>query len=152
MTWEDQRSGGGLKVYFNIPLGVQPYGIAKPGAGAFAPTLSSAGVPARGNTPSLEVTDGLGGAPAVLLLGAGPASKIALPLWDGTLLVSPATSIPFALDGSAGAPGEGSASLPFPIPDHAWTVGVNLNFQVILVDPAATFSLTMTGGLEMWIG
>ena len=88
-----------------------------------------------------------------MLLGVGSASQVAFPVFGGTLLVQflPVT-IPLLLGGTTGVAGAGSASLPVPLSTDPSTVGVNLNFQAWLLDAGASFGLSHTNAIEMWIG
>ena len=92
------------------------------------------------------MTGGLGGAAGALFLGK---SKIAQPLFGGTLLVVPTLSVPIGL---AGPPGAGSASLPLLIPNTESIIGVNINFQGVFLDAGAPQGVSMTNGVELWIG
>src|SRR5690606_25688859 len=84
--------------------GVNPcapfHGVGCPGSGGLAPRLHLTGCPAPGAQLLLAIEDGLGGAPALLLVAAQPA---ALPLGGGCLLnvMSPALAVgPLPLGGS----------------------------------------------------
>ena len=70
----------------------------------------------------------------------------------GTLLVQAATSTQLPLSGPANIPGVGSSSLLFAIPNWEGFVGVNLNFQMIILDAGAPFGLLMTNAVELWMG
>lgn len=98
-------------VQFNIPFGLQPYGSGSVGSGGQLPVLAGTGQPTPGEFVTLDVSNGLGGATAVLAIGALEASQISLPLLGGTLLVLPSLTVPFLLDGS------GAAALPLALPD-----------------------------------
>ncbi len=94
----------------------------------------------------LEVSNGGARAPGVFVFGFGPRSKSSIPLLGGTLLVSPvAEAIPFTLDRA------GQYSLEIPVPADASLLGFNLNSQAGLYDVFATFSISLTNGVETWI-
>lgn len=69
----------------------------------------------------------------------------------GTLLVLPWATSPLAPGGPAGISGGGCASLSLPLPAIPGLTGLNLNFQVLLLDPAAAPAISMTNAVEMWI-
>jgi hypothetical protein len=142
---------GRSDIYFNIPFGAQAYGGATRGAGGIAPALTVAGSVTLGSTVSCEVSDGLGSAAGAVLVGAGPASKVALSVLGGTLLVRPAVALPLVLGGPA-VPGGGSGSLPLAIPPAPAAFGANVNCQALFLDPGAAFLVSMSNGVELWIG
>lgn len=45
-----------------------------------------------------------------------------------------------------------SIDLPIAIPDDVGLIGGGLRFQALILDPGATGGLSMTPGLELWIG
>ena len=105
-----------------------------------------------GDAVSIKVSNGLGGAPGGMFIGVGPASKIVLPLFGGIVCVSPAVSLPIRLGGTPGTPGVGTASLPLVLPSTTSVIGVNVNFQAVFLDAGAPQGVSMTNGVEMWIG
>lgn len=154
VTWHDERNrGAGLEdIYFNVPFGALAYGDATAGTGGVAPQLAATGSITLGSSISVDVSHGLGGALGALWVGVGPSSKTSVPFAGGTLLVQPTVAVPLLLSGAVGVPGAGSSSLPLSIPSLPSLVGANLNFQAVFVDAGAAFGLSMTNGLEMWIG
>lgn len=141
--WEVDRNGPGCQ-----GLGA-PYGTGLAGLGGVVPTLGAVGCPDR-NTPwSLSVAATAGGTFGLLALGDGPAN---LPVFGGTLLVSPITaSFVFATSGAPGMPGVGGYNLPLLLNDPA-LVGVSLWFQAALLDAAAVEGFSLTNGLQVVIG
>lgn len=105
-----------------------------------------------GSTYSLEVSGGLGGTAGGIGFGFGRASQSSIPIVGGTLLVNPVDVwIPFVLDGVA-LPGAGSFSYDIPIPPlNVSLLGFNLNAQAGILDPGATFGISMTNAVEAWI-
>ena len=79
-------------------------------------------------------------------------TRTSVPLFGGTLLVLPVVSVPVALVGTAGASGVGSGALPLGIPNNPGLVGGTLSFQAVFLDSGAAFNLSMTNGVELWIG
>jgi hypothetical protein len=156
VTWEDDRNGED-DIYFDLALGFQPYGLGAPGSGGIVPTIGGSGEASIGGTFSIDVANGLGGTQGRLLVGTnGPA---AIPVEWGTLLVRPPLlRAPIRLDGPAGVPGAGAASVTFAVPNQLMLIGTRMNFQARFVDPGAERALgapaagvSFTGGLEAWI-
>jgi hypothetical protein len=152
VTWMDLRNGPVEDVYFNVPFGNLAYGPATAGTGGVLPQLEVSGSPTRGSSISLDVRQGVGAAIGALWIGAGPASKTSLPLLGGTVLVQPALAVPIALGGAAGVAGAGALTLPLSIPMLPALVGANLNWQALLLDAGAPSGVSMTPGVETWIG
>jgi hypothetical protein len=138
-------------VRFNIPHGVQPFGSGTPGTGGIEPSLRDTGATVLGSALDVQLEDGLGGAPAVWVLGV---TETALPLAGGTLLVDPTATLAFLLDGAPGGAGAGGGSITLPMPNIYTTGAVGMKFllQAVVLDPAATDSLSLTAALELWIG
>jgi hypothetical protein len=103
------------------------------------PTLASTR-PVIGQTMTLSIGNSRGAAtPAVLL--AGP-TKASLPIFGGTLLVTPLITIAINVASPTG-------SLPVGVPNSMGLVGSPFNFQVVEVDPGAPVGLSFTPGLEV---
>ena len=153
VVWKDARfhTKDHSDLFFNIPLGVQPYGTGLAGSGGFTPLSMGSGLPTLGSTISIDLSDGLGGASGGLLPSfQGQAS---IPVFGGILLVQPPlTPIPITLGGGAGIPGGGTFSLPVSIPISPSLVGLRVNVQAMFLDSGASGGVSMTGGLEVWIG
>ena len=113
------------------------------------PVLTASGFPTLGSTFSVDVSNGLGGAAAALLVGTARASA---PLLGGTVLVAPTLAPPFLLGGAVGVPGAGTSSRPIPIPNDTSLLGADLYFQVLVRDTGAILGFAFSNGLEMWIG
>ncbi len=128
---------------------VTAYGAGLAGSGGAVPALSASGCPDLGAAISVQVSDGLGGAPALLLVG-GEAD--ALPKWGGTVLVAPLLSLPLVLDGPAGVAGAGDANLAGGVPDDAALVGVAVFLQVLVADAGAPADVALSGGLQLEVG
>ena len=147
-VWVDDRTGD-FSAFFTILKGTQMYGDGTGGSGGVVPALTGSGVAGLGETVTLDVTDGVGGAAGALLLGAGKATT---PILGGTLLVAPVFAPPILLDGVAGSPGAGTTSLPLSLPASEAFVGASLFFQVLLLDAQAPQGVSMSNGVELWIG
>lgn len=130
---------------FSLPCsGAATYGAGCAGSGGFTPSLSITGCPAPGQPISINVTQGLGGSQALILVGVATS---AAPLGGGcTLLVQPTPlTISFPLGGAS--PGTGSASLPAVIPVGLPSITVYL--QAFVVDPAKATGFTASNGVSM---
>jgi hypothetical protein len=170
-TW-DQRDGDGNQVppgtyVFSVPdmccvpftvCGgcTQPpfkYGEVSYGTFGYWPRLDTAGgMPSPGNADfriTLEFC--IGGAPALMLVGAAPAAQV---YGWGSLYVAtapPFWTVPLVLGGEPGVPGAGALSLPAPIPPDAALLGVELYLQALVADPQGAGGLTHTQGLRLTI-
>lgn len=148
-AWTDGRNGL-PNVFFNIPAGLHRYGAGKPGSGGFVPSLDGTGPALLGETFNLESDNALGGANALLAISG---SRAAVPIVGGTVLVGvPLVSVPVVLDGQPGVPGDGNLSLPVTVPDFEPFVGVPLFFQLLPLDPGASWGVSMSNGVELWMG
>lgn len=146
-VWSDTRNGEG-DVFFVLPLGIQPYGSGTPGSGGFTPALSGSGEVSIGGSLTIDVTDGLSGAPCALVFTlAGPAST-ASPF--GTILLElPWSSLPSMLVGSGA--GTGSASVSGPIPNNPSLLGLRVNVQAGVLDAGAVHGIALSDALEVWV-
>jgi len=139
-------------VYFDLALGFQRFGRGTPGTGGRVPTISGSGHTSTGATFTVHVANGRGGALGFLFVGTNGAAQK-----SGLLLVQPPLlHVPFTLDGTPGAPGAGSTSMAFPVPNDLTLLGTRLDFQARILDPGAPSRavgriVTLTAGLEAWI-
>jgi len=75
-----------------------------------------------------------------------------IPSVYGTLLLQPPWSwIGATLGGTPGAPGAGGASVTSGIPNELALLGLRVDFQEGVLDPAAMHHVPLTNGLELWI-
>jgi len=146
----DERNGS-PDIYFNIPFGFQTYGIGKPGSDGWVPQITGEGFATPGSPVWLDIGFGLGGASGVWL-GGDTGSKAALPYAGGTILVNSTVAMPFTLLGMLGVPSTGYLSQLLTVPNDAQLIGRDLYFQAVILDAGATFGVSFTNGLEMWIG
>ena len=126
------------------PTCLTQYGSGCPGSGGFVPTLDAAGCATAGSNITIQVSQGLGGATALLLLGA---TQAATPIGFGcTLNVSPVypAIVSFPLSGSGA--GNGTVSLFGPIPSG--TTGVTVVSQVFVIDPGTISGFAASNGLQ----
>lgn len=125
---------------------VNDYGAGCPGLGGFTPTLDFSGVLAAGEQVSLTIAGGLGGAPALTMIGvAGAATSIG---GGCTLLVAPTAPVAPLLLGGAG-PGGGTAVLSAILPASALLAP--LHVQTFVADTASPTGFSATGGLRVII-
>lgn len=142
-------SSGELRVY----SGLLTYGKGTSGSGALTPELSHAGgLPQLGkSTFSIELTQALGGAPGFLCIGTLAAQ---LPTAGGTFLIDPQGGLvvlPIVTNGSPGAAGDGSLSVPAPIPGAPAIAGITFRVQAAILDPAANSGVALTRGLKLFV-
>jgi hypothetical protein len=125
------------------------YGAGTPGAGGIVPHLQTSGGAPRGGNPNFtyQLSQGLGGAPAILAASLGSAS---LPIFGGVALIdftSIIATVPLALSGSAGAPGAGAASFKLPVAITPPLYGFTIYNQFVVFDPAAPAGFSMSEGM-----
>ena len=125
------------------------YGAGLAGSGGLVPTLGASGCPDVGATVLVQLGQGLGGAPALLLVGNAPASQ---PKWGGTLLAAPTLVVPLVLSGPSGTPGAGGATLAGTEPADAALIGAAAWWQALVADGAAPAGLALSPGLALVIG
>jgi hypothetical protein len=127
--------------------GRKQYGDGIAGMGSLIPTLGASGPFRVGSLTELVLTGGLGGSPAVLVIGDQPTN---VPFLGAPLYTNPVHLMPMALGGSVGQPGEGAWSLPFFVPP---TVnGLTIYLQAGVADPAAISGISRTNGLAVTYG
>ncbi len=143
-----QSNEGRAVVYYGTPCTTPSqttsYGAGKAGP-AGVPVLSSS-LPAIPGFPlDLAVSNGPPFASGLLIVGFAPA---ALPFDLGTLLVSPFSIVPIALNGS------GAFALSFPAPATAALCGFAVYLQAMAVDPGAVgfYHTVQTAGLSWTFG
>lgn len=125
------------------------FGNGLAGSGGFVPQLDGTDGPCSGGY-SLDISQGLGAAPAFLFAGVGTAPGM---LFGGDFYIDfalPFTIVPFALAGPPGVPGAGGVSLPGP--DVSAFAGLTFFVQVALADPGAVFGVSLTNAMEMKVG
>ncbi|MFO0981910.1 MAG: hypothetical protein U1E76_09245 [Planctomycetota bacterium] len=86
------------------------YGTGTPGSGGFTPQIGVTGATRLGNTITLDITQGLGGATAFLFVGIAPAS-IQGSGWTLLVLPGPGFHSPVVPPERSGVPGAGSIHL-----------------------------------------
>ena len=144
----------GFGVHSYVQSGGSSTGPGWPGTGGFVPLASTfGGEPYGGNAAfGLSLTNAAGGLSAILAAGDVPG-PVGLPGVPGaTLWVNPFLSSQLLLiEGmtSAGGPGQGSWSIPAPIPFTPSFAGVHVFAQFGIADPGAAGGLALSNGLRL---
>jgi hypothetical protein len=119
----------------------QRVGVGTPGTGGFVPRLKTIGGSYRlGNSSlRLRVTQGRGGAMALVMVGLapGPGGGVIggnLSLGASRDLLPPT---PIVLSGLAGMPGVGEGGMAFPLPDDPSLAGLTMRMGAVVFDPVA---------------
>jgi|GEM_PF-2006599 len=127
----------------------ESFGAGKAGSGGLVPQLNAQGFSTPGGLFELELSEGVGAAPGLFQMGVGRVE-------GGFLHVEAVLfELPIALSGQPGGLGAGSWALPLATPENAELVGLEVTFQVLLLDqgagtPAPT-KLAASNGLAMLI-
>lgn len=133
-------------VLAKCPGRVDTYGAGCAGSGGAVPALGATGCATTGSLLTITAGDALGGAPAILLFGAGAGAQ---PLLGCTLLVLPVlpVTLPVALSGSGA--GNGGFDLPLLLgpgfPALAFTT------QLFVLDAGGPAGLSASNGLALAI-
>lgn len=128
------------------------YGVGLAGSGGVVPLLgSSGGAPRLGNPNwTLELSQGLGGTTAALILGLAPS---ALPFKQGTVLVDiivlPSVILFVPLFGTPGVAGTGVLSLPLAVSTDPALAGLSTFWQFLAQDPGAPVGWSMSNGVQV---
>ncbi len=121
------------------------HGVGCPGAGGFVPQVHLRGCARPGESVTLEIEDGLGGAPAALLLGSGAGQ---VPAGGGCdLLVASVFPVPILLVLPGAGPGGGGFALTALLPASLPPVSVTL--QLFVADAAAAIGLSASNGATL---
>ncbi|MCB9876996.1 MAG: SUMF1/EgtB/PvdO family nonheme iron enzyme [Planctomycetes bacterium] len=148
-TGYDTTFGWGF-VNANSALRSIPYGVGLGGSGGFVPQLFAGGILCIGNVITTTVDRGLGGSVAVVCIGSTAA---AIPLFGGTLLVSPPLVLAtVGLGGSLGTPGAGSGTIDVSIPNSVSLANASVYLQAGVLDPATPQDIALSNGLQIRIG
>jgi hypothetical protein len=124
----------------------EAYGSGCAGSGDFVPTLYGKGCPGPGEAVSLLVGKGLGGAPALVLFGAGTAVQNVKGCPVQILPLLP-LSVLFTLPGAG--PGGGGLILSGTVPPS--TPVLDLYLQVLIADPGSAGGAAGTNPLRMHV-
>lgn len=128
-------------------------GTGGPGTGGSALLLGARGPFRVGEEIALRLRGGRGGAVGGLVLGLagaevqnafGPGQHLYLDV------LAPTLAVPIALDGTPGASGEGTLSIPVLLPPSLF--GAELHHQAAILDPAAPLGVATSNGLRLRYG
>ena len=101
----------------------------------------------------MQLADGLGGASAIVLIGA--PDGVGTPVAWGTFLLNPAlplvSSPVVPLGGTPGAAGQGNLSILAPVPNSASLAGVTVGLQYLAADPQSSGGASHSAGLVVTI-
>ena len=78
--------------------------------------------------------------------------KANAPVLGGTLLVDPIVIDSLILGGASGVPGAGIQNPTIALPNSPAFIGFSIFSQLLVLDPAAPGGLSMSAGIELWIG
>jgi len=137
----------GLEAFVLVPDsdgGFEVYGAGCAGSEAFVPGLWGQGDPVGGGSLSLALTNGLGGAPGLLLLGLGDQSA---PFKGCTLHVLPLSPLSVPLFLTPGGAGGGQWALEATLP--ASVSAGSLYLQALLADAGAPSGVSVTNALRL---
>src|SRR5690606_7533709 len=124
---------------------VQGYGFACGPGSTLAPSLTVVGCPAPGRVLAVTIAGGIGGAPALLLFGAGQG---AVPIGGGCLLeLNPLLPLSITVPLGGAGPGAGSAVLSGTIPPQVTTAVVTM--QACVADPSSGLGFTTTNAVRI---
>jgi hypothetical protein len=123
---------------------IAAYGLASPGSGGFAPSLTVTGCASPGGTLRVRLEDALGGAPALIALGKAESH---VPFLNGyELLVGQVVAAPpISLTGVVA--GSGAAEIVATLGGS--TAGAFLTLQAFVLDPGATGSVASTNAVRI---
>jgi probable HAF family extracellular repeat protein len=140
----------GLQAFELVPDsagGFEVYGAGCAGSGGYVPGLWGQGWPNGGGDISLAVTNGLGGAAGLLLVGLGNQ----MASFKGcTLFNLPLSSLSVPLALTPGGPGGGQWTLPITLPASVPTGSLFL--QAALLDAGAPHGVTLSNAVRLDLG
>lgn len=135
-------TAGTISVIKNVLASWEQFGDGKAGVSGVTPKLDGIGYTLRKADIEIVVTDGLGGAKGLLLVGVGKLNHPVL------AIESVSFKLPISLGGASGEPGVGSYSLMTQIPDLPSLVGLEFVLQAVVLE---VNSLAFTNGLAFTI-
>jgi FG-GAP-like repeat len=123
------------------------YGNGTAGAAGIVPILGEKGPFRAGESCTLLIKGGLGGASGILALGGAPAD---VPMLGVTVLISLDFTLDIQLGGAPGVPGVGSFALPFVMPPSL--AGSAIFKQAGFLDPSGPMGFSATNALRIDVG
>jgi len=126
------------------------YGSGTAGTGGRVPAAALSGSPQLDGDVILSLSNGRGAAPVLLIVGFARAT---IPFAGGQLLVAtPWIEVAAALDGTPGVAGDGDLAVTDTVPDDPALIGLVVDVQALVADPAAQKKLALSNGAELTIG
>lgn len=138
-------NAGSARIYNGCPGYKVKYGTGTTGSGGFTPKLDVQGCVNPSANVGFSVSQGLGGAPFILLFSSGPGTT---PLTgsQSLALASPLLAVvPLALGGSG--PGAGFLFGTVPLPGN--TAGAKVAIQALVADPLAHNGMALTNAVAI---
>ncbi len=127
-----------------VDAGFETYGAGLAGTGGLVPSLTGDGCPSPGADLTVSVSDGLPGAPGLLVAASTEAST---PFAGGLILVGPPmATLAHVLDPT------GELALAVDTPFNPSLVGLVLRLQAGYADAGAVFGVSLTNGLRILYG
>lgn len=132
---------------FRLGASETTFGSGVAGTGGFLPTVSLSACAAVNQSFEIQVSDGAGGAPGILLWSAHRGS---ISFGAGEILVGLpiSNSVAHVLGGGPGAPGEGWAAFPVAI-DNVGLMGQTVVMQAGYLDANAAGGFSLSPGFEL---
>lgn len=126
-------------------------GTGSVGSGGWRPLLGAEGPFRLGETASVTVTRGLGGAAAIVAIGQNQLPTSDFPFPGMTSYGAPwLFLLPATLGGPMGVPGAGSVTYSITVPGGL--LGKRFVLQYGILDPGAPFGLAVSNGVEVEFG
>ena len=140
------------EIHFRTPpsgcnVSYNSVGIGIGGSAYLFPSLAGAGTSCLTAGYGWQVTNALGGATGVVIVGFTPLD---VPVLGGRLYASPDVTMVMTLGGSPNVPGSGTASQSLGLDLFPFT-GVTLHLQAAIIDPYAVQGIALTNGLRLTI-
>jgi len=142
-------ANAGRVAVHELGAGSWPYGAGIAGSGGLVPKLAGNGRPRIGQPFSIDLTNGLGGAVAVLGAGSTPwqTSMLGGFVWFTPIV---ATAV-LPLSGSSGVAGDGAFQFTLSLPSPS-LVGASACFQAAVLDPATPQGVAWSNAVEVVVG
>ena len=132
-----------------LPADHVPFGEGLAGSGGRSPVLQGIDAPVLGNTTTIRMWNGLGGAPGFLVVGLTEGT---FPVLGGTLHIAPFLILTGPLAGPSGIAGAGKFARSFAIPNDPVLVGGAVYFQGAVMDLGAPLGFAFSNALRTVVG
>jgi hypothetical protein len=133
-----------------VGVGSTPLGAGTAGTGGVTPTLTTVGLPVRGEATTLQVGGTVGGTFGALGISFAPPTQV---VFAGAIvhLATLDVLVSFATGGVPGQPGTGSFGLPVGVPASPALIGASLVAQALVADAGAAAGFAATNAIELWL-